>query len=40
MMSRMMPHCLEQMLPYMAEEQKAEFITTMHRILEHKEDSL
>jgi hypothetical protein len=40
MMSRMMPHCLEQMQPYMPEEQKAEFVATMHRILEHKEDSL
>jgi hypothetical protein len=40
MMSRMMPHCLEQMLPAMPEEQKAEFVSTMQRILGNKEESL
>lgn len=40
MMSRMMPRCLEQVLPYLAEEKKAELLTTMQCMLENKEDSL
>ena len=34
MMCRMMPHCLVQILPYLAEEKKADFVARMKDVLE------